>query len=245
VPKRKKGVNAMLTKNDRRPVLTVLTVVFSALVMGMTTNGYAIQAPVDLGAAGGYVILAKTGVSTTGATAVVGNIGVSAAASTYITGFGLIVDATSVFSTSSLVTGKIYAANYAVPTPANLISSISNMETAYSDAAGRSLPDFIELHTGDLSGKTLVPGLYKWGTGVIINDGVTLTGNADAIWIFQIAQNLTVGNGTIVTLSGGAQPQNIFWQVAGQTTMGTTSDFKGIILCKTLIAMQTGATGGN
>jgi hypothetical protein len=62
------------------------------------------------------------------------------------------------------------------------------------------------------------------------------------VWIFQIAQDLTVANGAIITLSGGAKASNIFWQVAGEVTLGTSSDFKGIILSQTLIAMQTGAT---
>jgi hypothetical protein len=115
------------------------------------------------------------------------------------------------------------------------------METAYTDAAGRTLPDFTELGAGNIDGLTLVPGLYKWGTGVTIPTGVTLTGGANDVWIFQIAQDLTVGNGAIVTLSGGAQATNIFWQVAGQVTLGTTSQFKGIILCQTLIQMNTGA----
>ncbi len=75
-----------------------------------------------------------------------------------------------------------------------------------------------------------------------IPTGVTLAGSDTDVWIFQIAQNLTVSNAAIVTLTGGAQAKNIFWQVAGQTTIGTTADFKGIILCKTLIAMKTGAT---
>jgi len=91
---------------------------------------------------------------------------------------------------------------------------------------------------------TLRPGLYKWGTSLRIPTGVTLDaqGNPNAVWIFQIGQMLHVGNGAIVTLSGGAQAKNIFWQVAGQTTLGTTADFKGIILCKTAIALQTGAS---
>jgi hypothetical protein len=50
-----------------------------------------------------------------------------------------------------------------------------------------------------------------------------------------------VGNGAIVTLSGGAQAKNIFWQVSGQATLGTTTDFKGIILSQTLISLNTGA----
>ena len=197
--------------------------------------------PVGLGTSGNFVILAKTGVSTTGSTAVVGNIGLSPAAATFITGFGLIMDSTNVFATSSLVTGKVYAADYADPTPANLTTAISDMQTAFTDAAGRTLPDATELGAGNISGLTLVPGLYKWGTGVLITSGVTLSGGANDVWIFQIAGDLTVGNGAIVTLSGGAQASNVFWQVAGETTLGTTSDFKGIILCQTLIALNTGA----
>jgi len=199
-------------------------------------------APVLLGLAGNFVILAKTGISTTGSTAVVGNMGLSQAAATYITGFGLIMDSTNVFATSSLVTGKVYAADYAPPTPANMTTAVSDMQTAFTDAAGRSLPDFTELYAGDISGQTLVPGLYKWGTGVLITSaGVTLSGGANDVWIFQIAQDLTVNNSAMVTLSGGAQAKNIFWQVSGQATLGTAADFKGIILSQTLISLNTGA----
>ncbi len=88
----------------------------------------------------------------------------------------------------------------------------------------------------------LAPGLYKWGTGLAIDAaGVTLTGAANDVWIFQIAQNLTVASGAIVTLSGGAQAKNVFWQVAGQATLGTTANFKGTILSQTLISLNTGA----
>ncbi len=76
---------------------------------------------------------------TSGTTAITGDIGVSPAAATYITGFSLSMDATNVFSTSPFVTGSIYAADYAVPTPANLTTAIGDMETAYTDASGRTL----------------------------------------------------------------------------------------------------------
>jgi len=194
-----------------------------------------------LGTAGDYVILAKSGVSTTGVTAVVGDIGLSPAAASFITGFALSSPATT-FTTSAQVTGKVWAANYAVPTPANLTAAVLDMQAAYTDAAGRTSPGYTELGAGNIQGMTLVPGLYKWGTGVSIPSAVTLSGGANDVWIFQIAQNLTVGNGVIVTLSGGAQAKNVFWQVAGQATLGTTSDFKGIILSKTLIAFNTGAS---
>jgi hypothetical protein len=208
----------------------------------VTLSAAAGPAPVNLGIAGNFVILAKSGVSTTGTTKVVGDIGVSPAAASFITGFSLIADATNTFSTSSLVTGKIYAANYAPPTPANMTAAVSDMQTAFTDAAGRTLPDFTELGAGNISGMTLAPGLYKWGTGVLItNAGVTLTGGATDVWIFQIARNLTVNNSAIVTLSGGALAKNVFWQVAGQATLGTAADFKGIILSQTLISLNTGA----
>ncbi len=197
---------------------------------------------VNLGTAGTYVILAKTGVSTTGTTAIVGDVGLSPAAATFITGFSLIADPSNVFSTSAIVTGQVRAANYATPTPANLTTAVLDMQTAFTDAAGRSLPDFTELGAGNISGMTLSPGLYKWGTGVTIPIGVTLNGGANDVWIFQIAQNLTVANGAMITLAGGAQARNVFWQVAGQVTLGTTSAFKGIILSQTLISFNTGAT---
>ena len=198
---------------------------------------------VNLGTAGNFVILAETGITTTGATTIVGNIGVSPIAATAITGFGLIADPSNVFSTSSLVTGKVYAANYAVPTPSNMTTAISDMQTAFNDAAGRPTPDFTELSAGNVSGMTLVPGLYKWGTGVLItNAGVTLSGGPNDVWIFQIAQDLTVSNGAFVTLSGGAQAKNVFWQISGKATLGTGVNFSGIILSQTLISLNTGAS---
>jgi hypothetical protein len=197
---------------------------------------------VSLGTAGDFVILTKTGITTTGTTAIVGSIGVSPIVATSMTGFGLIADSTNTFSTSSLVTGKIYAADYAPPTPTKMTTAISDMETAYTDAAGRISPDFTELGGGDISGKTLLPGLYKWGTGVSITNGVTLAGGPNDVWIFQMAGDLNVNNGAIITLLGGAQAKNIFWQVSGQAVFGTTADVKGIILSQTLVSMNTGAT---
>ena len=60
-------------------------------------------------------------------------------------------------------------------------------------------------------------------------------------WIFQIAGNLTVEDDAQVILSGGAQPENVFWQIAGQATLGTGSDVTGILLSQTQIVLQTGA----
>src|SRR3989339_797482 len=89
---------------------------------------------------------------------------------------------------------------------------------------------------------TLAPGLYKWSTDVIIPTDVTLSGSANDVWIFQIGQNLTISSAMKIVLSGGAQASNIFWQVAGQTTLGTNSVFNGNILDQTAIVLDTGAT---
>jgi hypothetical protein len=212
------------------------------VIVTVTVNAPTGRTPVNLGTAGNFVILTKTGVSTTGTTSVVGDIGVSPVPASYITGFGLIADSTNTFSTSSLVSGKLYAADYAPPTPAYMTTAVSDMQTAFTDAAGRTTPDFTEMGAGNISGLTLVPGLYKWGTGVsITNAGVTLSGGANDVWIFQIAGDLIVNNSAMVTLIGGAQAKNIFWQVSGKANLGTAADFKGVILSQTLISLNTGA----
>ncbi len=200
----------------------------------------ASPATVNLGASGNFAILAKTGISTTGSTSIVGDLGLSPAAASYITGFALSLPAASAFSTSALVTGKIYAPGYADPTPANLTTAVLNMQTAYTDAAGRAA-DVTELGAGNIGGMTLVPGVYKWGTGVTIPTDITLSGGASDVWIFQIAQNLIVSSGAHIVLAGGAQASNVFWVVAGQTTIGTTAVFNGNVLDQTAIVLNTGA----
>jgi hypothetical protein len=250
------GTTATLTPNAILAANTVYTAAVSTGVRDLqgdslhsakswtfTTVATPLTGPaiVDLGTAGNYVILAKSAITTTGTTAITGNLGLSPAAASFITGFALSAPPTS-FATSVLVTGNVYAANYAVPTPANLTTAVLDMQTAYTTANGRTLPDFINLGAGNIQGMTLVPGLYKWGTGVLIPSAVTLSGGANDIWIFQIAQGLTVGNAAIVTLTGGATANHVFWVVAGSATLGTTSQMKGIILCKTNIAFNTGAS---
>ncbi len=197
--------------------------------------------PVELGAAGGFVILAKSGISAVPASAITGDVGISPAAATFITGFGLTMDATNVFATSAQVTGSVYASDYSPPTPSNLTTAIGDMELAFTDAAGRA-PDVTELGAGNIGGMTLDAGVYKWGTGVLIPTNVTLAGSSTDVWIFQIAQDLTVSSAVTVVLSGGALPENVFWQVAGLVDVGTTAHLEGIVLSQTSITLQTGAS---
>ncbi len=209
-----------------------------ATVLCLTTASIASaqQWPVDLGSAGTFAILSKSGITDVFPSAVVGDVGASP-----ITGAALLL-------TCGEVSGKIYTVDAAGPLPCavtdatSLESAVLDMGFAYDDAAGRVEPDFTELGAGEIGGLTLAPGLYKWATGVLITTDVTLSGGPNDVWIFQVAGTLNQANGTRVTLAGGARAKNIFWQVAGAVTLGTTSHFEGVVLGKTMIAVNTGAS---
>lgn len=207
-----------------------------------SSGGGAGPAPVSLGTASTFVILAKSGITTTGTTSLTGDLGVSPIAGTAITGFTLVMDASNEFATSPIVTGKVYAADYASPTPAKLTQAISDMQTASNDAAGRTAVTANDLGAGSIGGMTFQPGLYKWSTGVLVGSDIVLSGGPNDVWIFQIAQTLDVATGVHVTLQGGAQAGNVYWQVGEQVTLGTYCDFKGNLITQTAIVFNTGAT---
>lgn len=210
-------------------------------VWNFTTGGsQSTLAVVNLGEAGNYVIVGETEIKNATTSTITGDLGLSPAATSYVTGFSL-TKATG-YATSTQVTGKIYAADMAAPTPNNMTTAVNNMLTAYTDAAGRPSPDFTELGTGNLGGRTLVEGLYKWTNTVTIPSDVTISGGPNDVWIFQIAGNLTMSSALHINLMGGAVARNIFWQVAGEATIGTTSHFEGVLLSKTGITLQTGAS---
>jgi uncharacterized Zn-binding protein involved in type VI secretion len=197
--------------------------------------------PVNLGTAGNYVILGESKISTVPKSAITGNVAISPMAASFITGFSLIADSTKTFSTSSQVTGKVYAADYTAPTSSNLTTAITDMGTAFTDAAGRA-PDVTELGAGNIGGMTLAAGVYKWGTGLLIPTDVHLVGSATDVWVFEIAQDLKMSSATSIFLSGGALAKNVFWQVSGLVDLGTTAHCEGIILCQTGITLRTGAS---
>ena len=117
------------------------------------------------------------------------------------------------------------------------------MTTAYNDAAGRSVGAVTV--AGNLGGQTLTPGRYKSTSSLEISSGdLTLDaqGDANAVFIFQMASTLTTTSGRQVILSRGVQAANVFWQVGSSAVLGTTSVFKGNILALTSITLATGAT---
>jgi hypothetical protein len=194
------------------------------------------QAAVNLGVANSFAILSKSGVTDVYKSSVTGDVG-----SSPITGAAILL-------TCPEVSGSIFTVDAAGPLPCRvtnpsmLTTAVSNMEAAYTDAAGRINPDFLNLGAGNIGGKTLTPGLYTWSTAVIIPTNITISGSATDIFIFQIAGTLNMSSAVRVTLTGGAQAKNIFWQASGAVTFGTTSHFEGNVLGKTGINLQTGAT---
>lgn len=204
-----------------------------------TTNAVEItgQTPVPLGTAASFAILTKSGITDVFPSAINGNVGASP-----ITGAAIHLRC------AEMLTGKIYTVNAAGPlpcrvtAPALLTKAVGDMQIAYNNAAGRKLPNFTDLGGGKIGGLTLLPGLYKWHTGVLISTNVTLSGGPTAVWIFQIAGTLTQASATRVILKGGALPKNVFWQTSGSVAIGTTAHFNGVILAKTMIAMKTGAS---
>ena len=205
--------------------------------------------PVNLGGAGSFAILTKSGITNVHTSAITGNIGSSP------------ITAAAMDNVScSEMTGLIYGHNAAYTGSGDVTcfkglaaditlvdNAVLDMGTAYTDAAGRTLPDHTELGAGNISGMTLASGLYKWGTGVLITSDVTLNGGPNDVWIFQIAQDLTVANGVKITLAGGALAKNIFWQVAGGTgvAIGTTAHLEGVVLAVKAITLNTGATANS
>jgi hypothetical protein len=197
-------------------------------------------AAVNLGTAGDYVILAESAITNGSTSAVTGKVGISPAAASYITGFAMTNAGTK--WTSAQVVGGIFAADNDPPTPTNLTTAVGDMQTAYTDAAGRPTPGFLNLAGGAIGGLTLTPGLYKWTSNVTVPADITIAGGPNDEWIFQITGNLEMSAAMRMTLSGGAQAKNIVWQVAGLVDLGTTSHAEGIMLTQTAITLETGAS---
>ena len=196
----------------------------------------ALIKPVYLGLAGAFTLLSKSGITDVYPSAVTGDVG-----SSPITGAAILLRCNE-------VNGTIYTVNAAGPLPCRvknaqrLTTAVGNMQTAYTDAAGRMHPNFFNLGAGNIGGRTLRPGLYKWTSALIIPTNVTISGTSTDVWIFQVAGTLTMSSAVRITLAGGARARNIFWQTSGKVVLGTTSHFEGNILSKTGIYLRTGAS---
>ena len=194
------------------------------------------MAAVRLGLAGDFAILSKTGITNVYKSAVTGDIG-----SSPITGAAVLVSCAE-------VVGTIYTVDAAGPLPSSVTNAtrltiaVGDMQAAYTDLSGRANPNFLNLGAGNIGGKTLTPGLYKWTSALIIPTDVTISGGPNDIFVFQIDGTLRMSSAVNMTLIGGAQAKNIFWVTAGAVTIGTTCHFEGSIIGKTSISLLTGAS---
>jgi len=183
------------------------------------------QSKVALGGAANFAVLAGSAITSTGATNITGDLGLSPGTS--IGGFppGILVG-TQLINTIESTQAKL------------------DLTTAYNDAAGRTSTDIVTL-SGNIGGLTLTPGLYKTTSTLALSSGdltFDAKGNANAVFIIQVASSLTVTSGRKVILTGSASAANIFWQVGSSATFGTTSDFKGTIMAMQSITFETGAS---
>lgn len=195
---------------------------------------------VDLGTVERFGIIAGVGVSNNAGFSEIRNmdVGIYPGTRTSVTGFPPAI----------VVNGDIYASDDIAPpgVAAMLLEAKDDLTKAYLFAEGASSPAPATV-AGDQGGKTLAPGIYKSTSTLLIESGdLTLDaqGDANAVWIFQIASDFTTvgGAGGNVILAGGAQAKNVFWQVGRSATIGDYTIFKGNVLALTSITMNAYAT---
>jgi hypothetical protein len=209
-------------------IIVIAAIILVAVVLGagyvLLTQSSCGQGGVALGSAAGFAVLAGSTVTNTGSSTVTGDVGVSPGAA--VTGFP-----------PGTVVGTTHAGDPAAA------GGIADLTIAYNDAAGRTLcPVSV---AGNIGGQTLSPGLYKSTSSLAVSSGdLTLDahGNANAVFIFQIASSLTTTTGRHVILAGGARASNVFWQVGSSATLGTNSTFVGTIMADQSVSLTTGAT---
>ena len=214
----------------KKMVVVIVAIALVAVVFGV---GYILltqsqsacsQNAVALGSAANFAVLAGSTVTNTGGTTVTGDLGVSPGSA--VTGFP---------------PGTVVGTQHIADTVA--AGAMVDLTTAYNDAAGRTLcPVSV---AGNLGGQTLSPGLYKSTSGLEISSGdLTLDakGNANAVFIFQMASTLDTAAGLHVILAGGAKASNVFWQVGTSATLGTNSTFIGTIMADQSVSLNNGAT---
>jgi hypothetical protein len=193
------------------------------------TSQSACQVPVVLGTAGNYGVLAYSGITNsstiTDPTVVSGST-------------NLIGSAPIPTETGFTVTGAYSLTIDNTDAPAAKL----DLGTAFTDAAGRSLPAALPL---DLSNLTFTPGLYVSSATVTLNSGsVTLDaqGDPNAVFVFQIGSTFTAATGTQVLLINGANAKNVFWQVGSSATLTGNAAWQGNIMAYAAISFGTDAS---
>ena len=190
-----------------------------------TVNVTSLVPAATLGSAATFAVLGGSTVTNTGATTtIVGDVGVSPGAA--ITGL----------PAGQPTGGSIHAGD------ATAATAQTDLTTVYNDLAGRACGT--NLTSEDLGGMTLAPGVYCFNSSAALTGTLTLDGQGDAnaVFVIQIASTLTTASGAAVDLIGSAQAQNVFWQVGSSATLGTGTAFEGNIVALQSVTLATGAS---
>ena len=227
---------ATITSGAKNPAGTSLA---NDYVWNFSTKPSLGPQGVDLKSVARFGIIAGVGVSNNAGFSVINDldVGISPGVRSSVTGFPPAI----------VVNGAIYASDDIAPpgVAAMLTQAKQDLTAAYLFAEGASTPAPATV-SGDQGGLTLAPGIYKSTSTLLIQSGnLTLDaqGDANAVWIFQVASAFTTvgGAGGSVILIGGAQAKNIYWQTGSSATIGDNTSFKGNVLALTSITMNSGA----
>ncbi len=243
----------MTTFFSKNSLIASIALVFAFCFVAPTAALAAGPALVNLNTAGNFRILAKTAVTDgdPSVSSIVGNVGVSPAAGSSIAGLSCTAVTGNIYDVDGTYTGGfnsnvtcLLAGPGANKTTVD--NAVGDMGTAYTNASAPATPAGVgaalNVGSGTLTGLNFVPGVYTWGTNVTITGDITITGAASDVWVFQVAGTLDIAANKKIILAGGALASNIFWQVAGATTLQPGSHFEGNILDQVNIAMQAGAS---
>jgi len=208
---------AMVPLRARSLVGATLT---SAVALALATvSAFAATQP-PLGTATSFGVLAGSAVTNTGPTTITGDLGLSPGSS--VTGFP-----------PGTVTGATHVSD------AVALQAKTDLTTAYNNAAGQSCTSTL---SGDLGGRTLVPGVYCYTSDAQLTGTLTLDGGGDpnAVFIFKIGSMLTTAsNSRVSIINGGAC--GVYWQIGSSATLGTDTAFVGTMLVNTSITLNTRA----
>lgn len=180
----------------------------------------AAEAPLSLATASTYGLLAQTAITNAAASTVNGTAGGDVGVSG-----GTAPSGPLTFSGSLVLGGTSTAA---MTSASNALAVVRSGTVTGVELGG---------------GRTITPGAYT-DTALQINGNLILDGqgNSSAVFIFRSDSTLITGTSSTVTLTGGAQACNVFWQIGSSATLGASSTISGHVIALASISTGLGST---